>query len=51
MRSVPENMAVSRQNALSELFTSNVERRNDGWREDSSIRAVSVMQVEFRIKN
>lgn len=36
---------------LCELFTSNVERRNDGWREDSRIRAVSVMQVEFRIKN
>ena len=35
---------------LCELFTSNVERRN-GWREDSRIRAVSVMQVEFRIKN
>ena len=51
VRGVPKNMAVSRQNALCEPFTSNVERRNDGWGEDSSIRAVSVMQVAFRIKN
>jgi len=36
---------------LCELFTSNGKGRNDGWREDSRIRAVSVMQVEFRTKN
>ena len=36
---------------LCELFASNGKRRNDGWREGSRIRAVSVMQVEFRTKN
>jgi hypothetical protein len=34
---------------LCELFTSNVEETTAG--EDSRIRAVSVMQVEFRTKN
>jgi hypothetical protein len=41
-------MAVSRQNALFELSTGSVERRNDSRRGDSRILAVRLIHVAFQ---